>query len=235
MTLRASRLLTALLLLLAVGLAALLVWEWRQGRALASRYEVQVKSSKGQAEPLKLDKPFLLQPLPAYEVIVQRPITSPTRLPPPVAAASSVAPPRKFVLTGIAQNPSEAIVLLRDLQTGATERLRAGVPASDGLQLQSVEGDTATVRQGSVEEKYTLQVLPSAGRQSPLIPQTPSASPPSQPSTSPLLAASAASSSVSRPVSPVAPAEVKPQTSPNPGLQLLNQQRIKNGLPPINP
>lgn len=157
-----DRVLGATLLVAAVALAGLTAYEWQAGQGLKAGLERQVRSGTARPAPLDILPPFELQPLSAYSGIVQHPLFTPSREPAPAASASA-APPRKLVLTGIANNAAEAVVLIKDLQTGQTERLRAGIPDADGLELQSVEGTTAVFKQGNAKLSLDLQVAPSPG------------------------------------------------------------------------
>lgn len=242
-----DRALGVALLVAAVALAGVIASEWQAGQALKARLERQVRSGTGHPAPLTILPPFALQPQQAYSGIVQHPLFTPTRQPAPAASASA-EPPRKLMLTGIATNPSESVVLLKDLQTGKTERLRAGAPGdAAGLQLESVDGSTVTLKQGNAQLKLDLQVAPSPGAAVP-----PGAAPAGPGQAAPVVAAPGGRpSAASAPLAAGAPA-VKPGGPPaqpskaaapaapatgatDPGLILLNQQRAKQGLPPLSP
>ena len=160
-TSRSNRLLGGLLAGMALALAGLAAYEWQAGQGLKERLERQVFRSVARAEPTQMLPPFALQTMNAYSGIVQHPLFTPNRQPPPAAGASA-APPRKFVLTGIADSGRTAVVLLKDVQTGETERLRLGMPGTGGVELESVEGNTAVLKQGNAHIQLDLQVLSSA-------------------------------------------------------------------------
>ncbi len=226
-----DRVLGATLLVAAVALAGLTAYEWQAGQGLKAGLERQVRSGTARPAPLDILPPFELQPLSAYSGIVQHPLFTPSREPAPAASASA-APPRKLVLTGIANNAAEAVVLIKDLQTGQTERLRAGAPDADGLELESVEGTTAVLKQGNAKLKLDLQVQPSSNVAVPaqpgqIAPAAGAAAPPAAP---------AAPAPGQPPVQPAKAAPRAPAASAtDPGLILLNQQRAKQGLPPLAP
>lgn len=229
-----GQMLSVTLLAMALALAGLVAYEWQAGQALKTRLGSQVRASEGSPPPLAALPPFSLQPLTAYAGIVEHPLFVANRQPPPAAPASAAAP-QKLVLTGIATNPAESIVLLRDLQTGKTERIKSGQPSDAGsLQLGEVQGNTVVLKQGNTELKFDLQVAPSSGRAAPAVPGPGVPLQPAQsPQNAPVVPAGA------RPAGTVAPPSARPGSVPNPAidpnLQLLNAQRAKQGLPPLQP
>jgi len=225
----------SVVLLLATGaLAALLAYEWQQGMAL--RESVLALKSHHAATPpeLKLEPPFQLQPLPSYARITDQPLFVASRKPAQQASAP-VAPPTQFELTGIAQTPKEAVVLLRNAKTGQTERLKSDQKSAD-LQLESVKPDGATIKQNGQKVELDLHVVLSGGRPNLAADKapTPTAAQAAAPGSPPR----AASSPAGEPQRSAAPATVEQKgkstkSAVDSGLEQLNQQRAKMGLPPL--
>lgn len=231
-----DRVLGAALLVAAVALAGLTAYEWQSGQGLKARLERQVRRGVARAEPTQMLPPFALQTMNAYSGIVQHPLFTPNRQPAPAAGASA-APPRKLVLTGIATDGGTSVVLLKDLQTGKTERVRAGTPGdADGLQLESVNGTNVVLKQGGTQFKLDLQVAPSASA------VAPTASAQAQREAPPAGAIPPGGAHAAAGAPPPRPTASAPQP-PAPGtksgvdanLVLFNQQRAKQGLPPLSP
>ncbi|CDW92757.1 MULTISPECIES: hypothetical protein [unclassified Thiomonas] len=219
--------LSALLLIGAAALVGLLAYEAQQGIAL--RDSVLALKTRSSATPpaLKLEPPFQLQTLSSYSPITEQPLFVASRTPAKQEATATAAPPQQFELTGIAQTSKESVVLLRDAKTGKTERLKTGEKTKDGLALDSAKPNSATIDQSGQKVTLDLQVVLSGNR--PMTPAPPVAAasvprPGSAPSAAhpPQKGASAPENSKSKSASPAI----------DPGLQQLNEQRAKMGLPP---
>jgi len=211
--------LSVVLLVAAAALAALLAYEWQQGLAL--RDSVLALKSRHAATPpeLKLEPPFQLQALPSYARITDQPLFVASRTPAKQETQTATKPPEQFELTGIAQSPHAAVVLLRNAKTGKTERLKEGEKSGDGLELQSVKPDAVTLKQNGQEVTLDLHVA--------LGPNPPATAKPPQAASAP------APRTGQPPASAVAqqPQKSVPATA-DPGLQQLNAQRARMGLAP---
>lgn len=232
---KSNRLLGALLAGIALALAGLTAYEWQAGQGLRARLEREVRSGVAQAEPTRILPPFALQTMNAYSGIVQHPLFTPNRQPAPAVGASA-APPRKLILTGIATDGGTSVVLLKDLQTGKTERVRAGTPGdAEGLQLESVNGTNVVLKQGGTQFKLDLQVAPSAST------GAPTAGAQAQREAPPVGAIPPAGEQTAARVPPPRPTASAPHPAPSAksgadaNLLLFNQQRAKQGLPPLAP
>jgi hypothetical protein len=212
--------LSALLLIGAAALVGLLAYEAQQGIAL--RDSVLALKTRPSATPpaLKPEPPFQLQTLSSYSPITEQPLFVASRTPSKQEATATAAPPQQFELTGIAQTSKESVVLLRDAKTGKTERLKTGEKTKDGLALDSAKPSSATIDQNGQKITLDLNVALSGNR--PVVPAQPS-QPPSPASSQPNQAAA-------KPPSVAKPEGSSPAVDP--GLQQLNEQRARMGLPP---
>ena len=209
--------LSAVLLLAAAALVALLAYEWQQGIAL--RDSVLALKTRPAATPpaLHIEPPFRLNDLAAYARITEQPLFVASREPAKAEPVQAAKPPEQFQLTGVAQSPQQDVVLLRNVKTGKTERLKTGEKTPDGLQLETVKPNGVTLKQNGQDVTLDLSVALSAP---PTAPPTAPA-----PSTSPVVPPSqAGGASVPKPKAP-------PAVIPN--LDQINKLRAKMGLVPL--
>ncbi|WP_449369659.1 hypothetical protein [Thiomonas sp.] len=162
--------LSATLLVMAAALVALLIYEGQQGVAL--RDSVLALNTRQAATPpaLNLQAPFQLRPLASYAQITEQPLFVSSRTPAESKVAAAAPPPESFQLTGIAQSAQESVVLLRNTKTGKTERLKTGEKAKDGLALDSVKSNGATLDQNGQKVTLDLDVALSGNRPSTPVP-----------------------------------------------------------------
>lgn len=211
--------LSALLLIGAAALVGLLAYETQQGIAL--RDSVLALKTRPSATPpaLKLAPPFHLQTLSSYSAITEQPLFVASRTPTKQDATATAPPPRQFALTGVAQTSKESVVLLRDAQTGKTERLKTGEKTKDGLALDSAKPDSATIDQNGQKVTLDLNVVLSGNRVvAPVQPPQPASA--AKPAQAPPPPAGDKKASAAKP-------------TVDPGLEQLNLQRAKLGLPPL--
>ena len=220
--------LSIVLLIVAAALAALLVYEWQQATALRDSVLALKTRQAATAPALKLEPPFRLQPPSSYARITEQPLFVASRKPSEQATVA-VGPPVQFELTGIAQTPGESVILLRNAKTGKTERLKSGEKTKNGLELETVKPDGVTLKQNGQNVALDLQVVVSGNRTMPAVPPATAATP--RPASAPAAASQP-------PQGAAASANAKEKNTPpavDPGLQQLNLQRAKNGLPPCTP
>ena len=226
--------LSAVLLITASALLALLVWEWQQGLAL--RDSVLALKTRQAATPpaLKLEQPFRLRNAADYARITEQPLFVASRTPAKQETSTTTKPPEQFELTGVAQTPKEVVVLLRNVKTGKTERLKEGEKTNDGLEIQSVKPDGVIIKQHGQDVSLDLHVALSSDHAAA---STTPAAPASAPtSTTPAAPASAPTSTT--PTQNIGAPSVMPKKEPTPpaaepGLQKLNALRATMGLPAL--
>lgn len=175
--------LTITLITLAVALSAVIAAEWRAGMALRDKLS-RLPTDTATPPPLAALPPFRLPPLARFGSVIARPLFTATRLPPPPPDAAT--PPRRLTLTGISSSPAGTEVLVRDLDTGKTERVRSDAPSADGLQVISADQASATIREGQTHVTLPLAIAPSATMTRPApgtppLTMTPGAPNPTQP------------------------------------------------------
>ncbi|MDY0330452.1 MAG: hypothetical protein RBR52_08145 [Thiomonas sp.] len=216
--------LSATLLVMAAALVSLLIYEGQQGVAL--RDSVLALNTRQAATPpaLNLQAPFQLRPLASYAQITEQPLFVSSRTPAESKVAAAAPPPESFQLTGIAQSAQESVVLLRNTKTGKTERLKTGEKAKDGLALDSVKSNGATLDQNGQKVTLDLDVALSGNRV---------ATPPLPPR--PTSTGSAAKAAVTPPQNSARASAGPAQPAVDPGLEQLNLQRAKMGLAPCTP
>ena len=203
--------LTLALIAAAAALSAVIAAEWRAGMVLRDKL-AHMPTDTATPPPLAALPPFSLPPLARFGSVTARPLFTATRRPPPPPDAAT--PPRRLVLTGISASASGTEVLVRDLDTGKTERVRSDAPSADGLQVLSATPASAVRREGGATVTLTLDVAPSAGAQ-PSPPHLP------VPMAVPMQAPLATPAPAPAPAPKPAPALVKPASAPHaaPGSQ----------------
>lgn len=210
---------SALLLIGAAALVGLLAYQAQQGIAL--RDGVLALKTRPSATPpaLKLEPPFQLQTLSSYSPITEQPLFVASRTPTKQDATATASPPQQFELTGIAQTSKESVILLRDAKTGKTERLKTGEKTKDGLALESAKPNSATIEQSG--QKVTLDLNVALSGKHPVVPaQPPKSASAVKPAQAPLPAPVDKKASAAKPTA-------------DSGLEQLNLQRAKQGLPPL--
>lgn len=155
--------LTALLVLCCVGLAALLVVQWRgqtpliDPRIVPERADpVPTSEAGGPAPPLPPSSRSGPPALATFDEILERPLFSPERrpaqAPEPEAPPPMPVEPLNLRLEGIAKVGESRIAVLRDLQTNQGLRLSEGMEYN-GWRVQSVDPEvTVLTRDGQVQE-----------------------------------------------------------------------------------
>ncbi len=148
------------LLVLCIGLASVVYWQVEHPPSFPSG----VAGTDRPAEPEPTRAPqaeFSFLPLAAFSEIVARPLFSPSRRPPTETEDSDTddAPPQKlshFILAGVVISAEGQLVLLRRMNT--TEVIRALLGQEiDGWQVERIESDRVTLRQGDTVEVITLR------------------------------------------------------------------------------
>lgn len=221
----------AVLILAILALSAVLAWEINSGAQLKARLQ-HVPRPVASTTPLTLLPPFALAPEPAYAGIVQHTLFLPGRGPAMVSEAAVASPPKNLKLLGVAIQGSTAIALVKDTETGKTERLTpADGKDAQALKVQDITDTSAVVVQNGQQIKLELHVqrsMPAAvSAQSASQPaQGASKTPPaSAPQAGRLTPASKTNASPGQIVVPMGAQQ----------LANINAIRAKMGLQPLHP
>jgi len=94
-------------------------------------------------------------PLEHFRAIVERPLFSPTRRPPPSAAAEPDAGPRQFQLKGVVVSAREQHALIVSQATGKSYRVRTG-DVVEGWRVERITGESAAFTKDGVETLVRL-------------------------------------------------------------------------------
>lgn len=233
--------LTIVMVLAALLLAGVLAWEWQQVGKLESVRQRIMKTPVTPIPALKILPEFHLPDAQTgFPEMLARPLFSVTRTPAAVPGKEKASAMKKgqFILAGVVITPNQRSALLRDVESGKTERVIMGEEIR-GLTLGEVEADRVVLRLAGESEEIPLKVLTAVKQPTPAVPRVmpngaqpfqaaprrddappaTNAAPPPAPSTSP----------------PTAPSTA-PSEAPKPGesgLGALNAKRAKYGLPPL--
>lgn len=168
------------MLALCAALIAVLVAEWQAGLGLRDHLR-NLPVPKASPPPLAALPPFTLQPSEFYASIVDKSLFTPSRRPAPPPEA---APPRHLELTGVTLNPKGSEVILRDLDTKKSLRLKSGETTPDGLHIESATPDSVILREGGSTVSLGLTVAPGSAKAAP--PRAPAPMPSPAPLPSPV-------------------------------------------------
>ena len=208
-----ERYLTLALVLGALLLAGVLLWEWNQGMLLKRELLKMRTIPVVPAKPLNILPEFVL---PAEETgfpeLVSRSMFSVNRRSSAVAGNGGVASMKKgqFVLVGVFISPQRSSAQLRDVQTNKAETVAINGVVR-GMTLGEVGPSRVLLRQGAETEELTLNVqtgpkgavaarpaaTPVATPAAPAA--VPAASAPTAPASAPAAAASAPNAAASAP------------------------------------
>ncbi|MFI4987001.1 MAG: hypothetical protein ACHQF3_06155 [Alphaproteobacteria bacterium] len=94
-------------------------------------------------------------PLEHFRAIVERPLFSPTRRPPPSAAGEPDAGPRQFQLKGVVVSAREQHALIVSQSTGKSYRVRTG-DVVEGWRVERITAQSAAFTKGGVETLVRL-------------------------------------------------------------------------------
>ena len=188
----------ALVLAAAVGVLGLLAVAQRVG--LGSGYSLAADAegpgASGIAGQIKTE-PYKLRPWVEYGELVARPLFSDTRMPEPEEATAEADPgaaqPLNVTLTGVILSGSLRLAMVKDNQSGETQRVRLGQPLGGpqgGWVLQELKPRGA-VFDGAAMGKQELElVVDTAGAPAPMLaaapqPQAPGAAQAAAPGAAP--------------------------------------------------
>jgi len=150
--------LTLLLLLMCSLLGGMLVQEWRNAQQSTSSATIQPDSTL--TIETELVMPTYTPPtLAAFGGILERPLFTPGREPPPepepVAAAVVMATPLRLNLEGVAVSTEARVAVVRDLSSNKLLRIVEG-DKHEGWTLERVHPAGATFSQGDETRELTL-------------------------------------------------------------------------------
>lgn len=153
------------LLVLAAALGGVLWWQWQTGLSLESSIARWRKVPTTAVPPLAIAPEFRLPDAASgFPELLSRPIFQPSRrrAVDPSANAPSAMKRGQFVLVGVLISPATSAALLRDAETGKTERVVLGAQIR-GLTLAEVNADRAVLRLGAEFEELRLALQRGAG------------------------------------------------------------------------
>lgn len=208
-----ERYLTLALVLGALLLAGVLLWEWNQGMLLKRELLKMRTIPVVPAKPLNILPEFVLPAEDAgFPELVSRSMFSVNRRSSAVAGNGGVASMKKgqFVLVGVFISPQRSSAQLRDVQTNKAETVAINGVVR-GMTLGEVGPSRVLLRQGAETEELTLNVqtgpkgavaarpaaTPVAATAAPAA--VPAASAPTAPASAPAAAASAPNAAASAP------------------------------------
>lgn len=157
--------LQAALVLVSAALAAVLWWEWQQGLQLQTSLARWKKLPVTAVPPLSIAPEFRLpDAAQGFPELLARPIFQSSRrmAVDPSASAPSAMKRGQFVLVGVLVSPATSAALLRDAQTGKTERVVLGGQIR-GLTLAEVNAERAVLRLGAEFEELRLALQRGTG------------------------------------------------------------------------
>jgi len=94
-------------------------------------------------------------PLERFRAIVERPLFSPTRRPPPSQAAEPDERPRQFQLKGVVVSAREQYALIVSQSTGKSYNVRTG-DVVEGWRVERITGESAALSKDGVETLVRL-------------------------------------------------------------------------------
>jgi len=98
-------------------------------------------------------------PLEHFRAIVERPLFSPTRRPPPSSAGEPDSGPRQFQLKGVVVSAREQHALIVSQATGKSYRVRTG-DVVEGWRVERITADSAAFTKDGVEALVRLAPNP---------------------------------------------------------------------------
>ncbi len=203
---------TASLLVLKIGTE--LAWERPSG--------VPSPLQKAQDTPdltLALQPEFVLPPMgKSFDAMLTRPLFTPSRR--PSASESDTRLPSsmrrgQFTLLGVIITKEKKIAMLREIATGKVMNVQQGNEVN-GMQLETLEPEKVTLKQGEEREDLVLKIQPVATPQQPLQARSNNAANPAQ-------AAAAA---------PAGQSQGGRRPMSNALQELIARRRAAHGLPP---
>ena len=117
---------------------------------------------------------YSMRPVEDFQVILERPIFSPSRRPPPVESVESPPPDSDvtFTLKGILVDDDVRIALFRSKRNKKAVRLRQG-DELEGWTLVQIEADHVTLARGGIEKVLEPTYDPSGQKKRPPKKQSP--------------------------------------------------------------
>ncbi len=147
---------------LCLGLGALVWREYAEPTLSGAVLPGTTDSRASPTPPLPKEAPFALAPLEAYAEVIQRPLFSSTRKPPPEAARQAAGDTSSFVLLGIVISESGRSILLQHGRPPVLVRLSEG-QAVEGWTLQTIRPESVVFVNGGTEQEFKLKDLRGAG------------------------------------------------------------------------
>lgn len=178
-----GRWLSAVAVLLALLLGAVLAWEWEQGRQLERGLTKMRKLPATAVPAMKIQPEFRLPDMETgFPELLARPIFFASRRPMAVANQDAASAMKKgqFILTGVTILPTRRLVLLRDVMSNKTERVEEGKDIR-GMQVEKITNGEVVLKQGEERESLVLKVQSSRVVQAPSPAQPAPAGPASAP------------------------------------------------------
>jgi hypothetical protein len=153
-----QRYLTGAMLLFALLLVGLLLWEWDAGLRL-SRELAKLRTTPSTPAPALTILPEFRLPdaKDGFPEILSRPIFAYGRKPPAVKGEAVVMKKGQYVLVGVLVTPQRRSALLRDVQTNKVETV-AQTSVVRGLTVGEIEPGRVVLRQGADSEELILNV-----------------------------------------------------------------------------
>ena len=148
------------LLILCIGLASFVYWQIEYPPAFPSG--IVDADQPSELDPTRAPQAeFTFPPLAEFSEIAARPLFSPSRRPPaeteePDDEEDAPPKPLHFILTGVVISAEGQLALLRRINTAEVIRALLGQEI-DGWQVERIESDRVTLRQGDTIEVVTLQ------------------------------------------------------------------------------
>jgi hypothetical protein len=147
-----------LLALLCAGLGAAL---WIELRDMPESVLIaEASGAPGVPEPAAPEEPDpAVPPLAVYATVIERPLFSPTRRPPPAPQPAEAGPARMqgMTLKGIVLSPHRRISLIETAGAGLTPQRIAEGERVQGWSLKAVQPDHVVLRQGEVVRRLELR------------------------------------------------------------------------------
>jgi hypothetical protein len=150
-----------LLALLCGGLGGALYIELRNSPEAGMVAPASGSSSPSDLSPL--EEPEVVVPsLAVYAPVIERPLFSPTRRPPPVSKLIAAAPMRTngMTLKGVVLSPQRRIALIETAGSGTDPQRIAEGERLDGWTVEAVLADHAILRNGEAERRLELHSDP---------------------------------------------------------------------------
>lgn len=128
----------------------------------------QLKTQNGNEPTLAMKPEFVLPPLErTYNEILTRPLFTPSRRPSASSSDSSLPSfmrKGQFYLIGVILTADKKIAMLHEIATGKVFRVEQGKEIN-GMQLEKLEPEKITLKQGDEREDLQLKIQPGAKQQ----------------------------------------------------------------------